>query len=380
MLIVLTTHPIQYQVPLWQKLARDGRVPFEVWYLTRHGVEASHDREFGQAFAWDIDSLSGYTSRFLDDAPQASPASFWGCRLTRPLAPRLAASGARVLWVQGWQVRAYWQAVREAHAAGVQVWLRGESNDLAPDPVWKRLAKRIRLGRLFGNVDRFLCIGTGNARLYRRFGVGAERLAQAPYAVDNERFARQAAALRPTRGVLRQRLGIPDDAFCVLFCGKLIPKKRPHHLVAAAGMLMAQGKRIHLLFAGSGVLENELRARCAALHVPASFAGFLNQTRVSEAYVAADGLALPSDFGETWGLVVNEAMASGLPCAVSDQCGCAEDLARSAPNVTFEGGSIPGLVTALAALMAGDRIPQRLPPSLDGTVATVVDLYSAARS
>ena len=36
MLIVLTTHPIQYQVPLWQALAKDGRVPFEVWYLTHH--------------------------------------------------------------------------------------------------------------------------------------------------------------------------------------------------------------------------------------------------------------------------------------------------------------------------------------------------------
>ena len=63
MLAILTTHPIQYQVPLWQALARDGRVPFEVWYLTDHGTRRSRDREFGQTFAWDIDTLSGYTHR-----------------------------------------------------------------------------------------------------------------------------------------------------------------------------------------------------------------------------------------------------------------------------------------------------------------------------
>ena len=76
MLAILTTHPIQYQVPLWQALARDGRVPFEVWYLTDHGTRRSRDREFGQTFAWDIDTLSGYTHRFLDVDQRATPSSF----------------------------------------------------------------------------------------------------------------------------------------------------------------------------------------------------------------------------------------------------------------------------------------------------------------
>ena len=58
MLAILTTHPIQYQVPLWQALALDGGVPFEVWYLTSHGVQPSADQEFGQTFSWDIDTLT----------------------------------------------------------------------------------------------------------------------------------------------------------------------------------------------------------------------------------------------------------------------------------------------------------------------------------
>ena len=66
MLAILSTHPIQYQVPLWQALARDGRVPFEVWYLTDHGSRQTRDPEFGKSFSWDLDTLSGYPYRFLE--------------------------------------------------------------------------------------------------------------------------------------------------------------------------------------------------------------------------------------------------------------------------------------------------------------------------
>jgi glycosyltransferase involved in cell wall biosynthesis len=60
--------------------------------------------------------------------------------------------------------------------------------------------------------------------------------------------------------------------------------------------------------------------------LPLTFAGFLNQSEIIKAYIAADCLVLPSDGGETWGIVVNEAMWSALPCIVSDQVGCGPDL------------------------------------------------------
>jgi hypothetical protein len=167
MLVILTTHPIQYQVPLWQALAGDGRVPFEVWYLTRFGTQPSPDQEFGRTFAWDIEMLSGYRHRFLDTAEGASPTTFWRCRLRESLRDRLRAVGATVLWIQGWQVAAYWQAVWEAPAAGVAVWLRAESNDLAATNWWKQPLKRILLGEFFKRVQEFLYIGEANKRLYQ---------------------------------------------------------------------------------------------------------------------------------------------------------------------------------------------------------------------
>lgn len=381
MLVILTTHPIQYQVPLWQALARDGRVKFEVWFLCDHAVRATHDPEFGRAFAWDLGqgSLEGYPHRFLQINERWSlhPSDFFGIRLRGSLGPLFRELGVTALWIQGWQKYAYWQAVFQAKRAGVEVWLRGETNDLAPSGgVLKDWLKSIRLRQLFSRVDRFLCIGTANRRFYLKHGVPGAKLYSAPYGVDNARFVAQAAALRGERSRLRREWAIADGAFCVLFCGKFIPKKRPGDVVAAAARMMTNSpdpESVHLLFVGSGELGADLRRSCRVVfdadgtkssgvatadsRPPASFAGFLNQNEISRAYVAADVLVLPSDHGETWGLVVNEAMASGLPCIVSDAVGCGEDLVEPVDSARrFALGDVAALVEALRGLA---RSPNR---------------------
>lgn len=410
MLAILTTHPIQYQVPLWQALAKDGSVPFEVWYLTDHGIRPSYDEQFGKTFAWDLDTLAGYPHRFLSVNSDPDVARFNKVRLKEPLTKLMRKNNVKALWVQGWQVRAYWQAVWQAHQLSIPVWLRAESNDLALPPFWKRVPKRLLLGEFFRRVDRFLYIGQANRRLYASYGVRPEQLYAAPYCVDNERFERQANELRPQRAKIRRAWGIPDDAFCVLFAGKFIPKKRPMDLIAAVKLLLRSDSklktenstlsRIHLLFVGSGQLDQEIRGSC---HVKfdavknslgpttatgngdrpqASFSGFLNQTEISKAYVAADCLVLPSDYQETWGLVVNEAIASGLPCVVSSACGCAEDLvAPIDSNLVFGLSDSLGLAEALDLV-----IKQVVTPSdwkdhlkrfcLDISIDSVRQLYS----
>src|SRR6266513_258482 len=205
MLVILATHPIQYQAPLWQEIARDGRIPFQVWYLTKHGIDVSYHPAFGKSFAWDLDLLNGYQYRFLTVPRGASPDSFWKCRAAEDLRAAMQEEGVTALWVNGWDVFGYWQAVWAAKRAGVQVWLRGESNDLAATPFWKRVLKRILLGQLFRRIDRFLYIGSANRRLYEKFGIPQDRLYPAPYAVDNERFATQANAIRGQRTEIRRQ-------------------------------------------------------------------------------------------------------------------------------------------------------------------------------
>jgi len=363
---ILATHPIQYQVPIWRQLKSRGLVPFEVWYLTKHGVRPSLDTQFGKVFSWDIDMLNGYPYRFPPEPIPQRLGGFWGTGLP-PYFRRLLKSGQiKALLVHGWNVRACWEAVYLAHRHGIKVFMRGESNDLKQDTGVKRLAKRCLLGALLHRVDGFLCVGLANKRLYQSYGVSEKRLFPGPYCVDNQRFASQAGQYAPEREALRRYWGIPDDAYCLLFVGKFIHKKRPLDLVAAAQRLGShdQSRSYHLLFVGAGELGAQLRSRCRVAYdvesgmiaesartgsgPGASFAGFLNQTQISKAYVAADALVLPSDPNETWGLVVNEAMASGLPAVVSAACGSAEDLiVPLSPRLCFPLGNIDAMMAAI---------------------------------
>jgi glycosyltransferase involved in cell wall biosynthesis len=172
--------------------------------------------------------------------------------------------------------------------------------------------------------------------------------------VDNARFALFARELAPRRFALRRDWGIVDHAYCVLFCGKLIPKKRPLDLLAAARLApRLDGRPVHLLFVGDGELAGELRAQLTLPGAPAAtLTGFLNQAGIPAAFVAADCLVLPSDYGETWGLVVNEALAAGRPVIVSDHCGCAEDLAAPLGRArhVFACGDVHALADCLRAV------------------------------
>src|SRR3954468_383742 len=164
MLAIVTSHPIQYQAPLWRALAADGRVPFQVWFLTPHAVQPSADREFGRTFAWDIDLLSGYSHRFLPIQPGWRLDRFNGIALQTKWEDELVRHGVTALWLEGWRFRTLWQAAAAAHRLGIPVWLRGESHGHAPEGPVKRLAKQVALGWLFRRIDTFLCIGTANRR------------------------------------------------------------------------------------------------------------------------------------------------------------------------------------------------------------------------
>lgn len=377
MLAVLATHPIQYHVPLWVLLTKRN-IPLQVFYITSHGVNPSLDLEFGEKIKWDLDLLHGYDYLFAAEPVRKFMGGFWSIRLPSDFSKLLKSGDISALFVPGWNVWASWQAVFLAYRLRIPVWIRGDSNDLKKDSFLKGLAKRFFLGAFFKRVDRFLCVGLPTRRLYESYGISNDRLAWGPHAVDNFRFGAQANLHRPIREEIRQQWGIPEDAFCVVFCGKFIKKKRPEDIVRAARLLkqIDPDRHYHLLFVGAGELGDRLRQSCRVIfdaanggslmihaadvdadEIGASFVGFLNQTEITRAYVASDALVLPSDSQETWGLVVNEAMACGLPCIVSDSCGSGEDLVMPLdPQLRYPMGDCVALAEAIKH-MANNPVP-----------------------
>ena len=127
------------------------------------------------------------------------------------------------------------------------------------------------------------------------------------------------------------RLGIEPSDPVVLFAGKLEPKKQPGFLLQAWHDL--GDPKSHILIVGSGPEEQDLRRKWA--NVPGvHFLGFQNQLKMPVVYRMADVFCLPSAGpGETWGLAINEALASGTPCIVSDRTGCAQDMGQLSQHV-----------------------------------------------
>jgi len=329
----LTTHPIQYQVPVFRCLAQARELEFRAYYCQIPDAATQGDG-FGTAFQWDLPLLDGYEYTVLNNvARQPSVTRFGGCD-TPEIARRIRDGGFDAFVVNGWVVKSCLQALWGCHRAGVPCIVRGEANNLRPRPWWKRQLQR----HLVRRYSACLYIGEANRRFYREHGLRDSQLFPARYCVENERFA--SAARTIDRDSARERFGLTQDSVVYLFSGKLIEKKHPLELLSAVRMAIAAGAKFECLIVGDGELRQKCEEYVRQFNLPVKFAGFLNQSQIVSAYVAADCLVLPSDHGETWGLVVNEAMACGIPAIVSDQVGCARDLVTAGQTgLVFEFGN-----------------------------------------
>jgi glycosyltransferase involved in cell wall biosynthesis len=328
---------------------------------------------FGVPFDWDVELVSGYDGAFLANrARRPGTDRFMGTD-----SPEIGAIIARerfdAVLVMGWHLRCYWQAIRACRRLGVPVLIRGESQLTTSRGALKRLAKTVSHRWIVGRFDALLYIGSRNRDYLRHYGAADDRLFFCPYIVDNQWFRERSRLAQAAMPELRARLGLGVDERVVLFAGKLIAKKRPLDLVRALGALVRAGRPVRLVVAGSGPLQDPLARLGAELGVRLDLVGFQNQTQMPQWYGLADLLVLPSDGGETWGLVVNEAMACGTPAVVSDAVGCGPDLIEPGTGAAFALGDIAALAEAVRTLV--DRKPD---PAVQAALAAKMARYSIA--
>ncbi|WP_251961508.1 glycosyltransferase family 4 protein [Salinibacter ruber] len=321
-LAIISTHPIQYYAPFFQKLAERGRLDIRVFFGWRGASEnATHDPGFGQDVQWDIPLLDGYAHTFVENtAHDPGTHHFFG--LVNPdLIPKIDDWQPDAVLVFGW---GWWGHLRALyHFSGrVPVFFRGDSTLLDEQPGFRMLLRRLFLHWVYRYVDVALYVGQHNRAYFRKHGLRDEQLVWAPHAVENTRFYDEDGTYQQQAEAWRSQLGISDDAIAFVFAGKLDQKKDPLSLLNA--FLALEAEDAHLVLAGSGPQEEELKQR-ADENRRVHFIGFQNQSKMPVVYRLGDVFVLPSR-SETWGLAVNEAMACGRPVVISDRVGCAPDL------------------------------------------------------
>lgn len=355
----LVSHPIQYQAPLFRALARHPDVDFTAVFLSDHGVKPTLDPGFGRVIAFDVPLVEGYRSLFVRNrAPHPHTQSFFGA-VNPGLASVIARERFDVLWVHGYAQVSNWIGFATAACLRIPFLIRGDSQLLVHRPLPVRSLRRMVLATLFRAASGVLFIGQQNRRFYEWFGVPADKLFFAPYSVDNAFFAERAQAARQNgrREALRARIDAGPDDVVLLVVGKLMGFKCPLDVVRAMTRL---DRRAIAVFVGDGELREAVERQLSASGVRGMVTGFVNQSDLPEWYAAGDVAVLASDF-EKWGLVVNEAMACGLPVVVSDLVGCAPDLVREGESgAVFRARDPEALATALRPLVNEPALRTRL--------------------
>jgi glycosyltransferase involved in cell wall biosynthesis len=348
---VVLTHPVQYFSP-WFRYITERR-SHEIALTVLYGAIPTAEQQgvgFGTAFSWDRPLTDGYTFQVCADSAgkEFGSDAFFGIDVP-DIRERIAATSPDAVIVPGWHAAMQLRALRACRRMGVPAFYRGDSN-LSSGP--RRLVRplwKVKTRLMLRHYEQYLSVGQVASVYLRAFGIPERRIHHSPHCVDNAWFGAEADAQRTRRGALRDEIGAAADDFVVLFAGKFVARKQPLEAVRATAGL---GPRALLLMAGDGPLADAARAEAARLGVRLHWKGFLNQSALPAAFAAADALIVPSTW-ESWGLIINEGLASSLPCVTTDGVAAAADLIGDGESgYTVPVGDVRAMTARLADLRA----------------------------
>jgi glycosyltransferase involved in cell wall biosynthesis len=258
--------------------------------------------------------------------------------------------------IPGWSIRAAFAALQWCVRQGVPAVVMLESNLWDELQVaWKMWTKR-RLVALFSSA---LVGGRPQGDYLAKLGMPRNRIFSGYDAIDNKHFADQAAESRKQKAESGEAHGLPERYF--LASARFVEKKNLFRLIEAyakyrsmCGDQRPQTTRQQdstdiplsgspavpwsLVLLGDGPLRPALNSQLSTLnlHGHVLLPGFKQYPDLPTYYGLASAF-IHASTTEQWGLVVNEAMASGLPVLVSNRCGCAPDLVQEGVNgFTFD--------------------------------------------
>ncbi len=361
LLLIVETHPVQYRAPVYARLQEIAPGSVHVVYACDFSIRGGRDPGFAQALTWDNNLLAGYPSTVLRSDLTQPPSNWnaldgrglWGliCRL-RPSAILLNSLNYRYDAV----------AYIAARLHGSQVWIRCETQDHAFPRSWlKNMIRSAYYRLLYAGIMQAFPIGRLNREHWILHGLRPHKLRQANYCTPDRAGPLSLQELGNRRQALRNQLGLGPHQPLVAFFGKLIAKKDPALLFDSVPYLSETiRQRLSFLYVGSGQLQNDLESQAVTVQdlagITTHFAGFVNQTALLDWYLAADVVVLPSRrAGETWGLVVNEALQAGCAVVVSEAVGCSADFGSWERFRTIPVGSAQHLAEALTELSCYPR-------------------------
>ena len=318
-LVIITEIISPYRIPLFNVLAREPNVDLHVIFLAETDPGLRQWKVYKEEIRFSYEVLSSWRKQI----------GVYNLLLDIGIIGALRRARPDLILCGGYSYVASWQALFWSRWNSVPFLLWSESNrqDIRGGHSSVELLKRAFLRECSG----FVVPGRSAAQYLLDHGVKERDIFTAVNAVDNDFFCSAAARARQSAPDLQNKFGLP--ARYVLYSGRLVRQKGVFELLAAYAKLESSlREQMGLVFAGDGSCRGLLEERCQSISPGVvKFAGFVQREQLPIYYALAEMLILPT-YTDTWGLVVNEAMACGLPVIVSQAAGCAADLVTQGWN------------------------------------------------
>jgi 1,2-diacylglycerol 3-alpha-glucosyltransferase len=337
-LVIMTEIISPYRIPLFNALAGHEGVDLHVVFLAETDPDLRQWRVYKEEIKFSYQVLPSWRKRV----------GGYNLLLNRGLGSALSAITPDVILCGGYNYVASWQALVWAriHNTPFLLWSESHSHESRQVLPLMEFLKDEFLHRCAG----FVVPGRLALEYLRAHKIRADVMFTAPNAVDNHLFATAAEHAQRNAATLRGELNLPDRYF--LFAGRLVREKGVFELLSAYAKLDERVRqRVGLVIAGDGESRRQLEDEAASISPGVvRFAGFAHREQLATYYALAETLVLPT-YSDAWGLVVNEAMACGLPVILSRAAGCAPDLVRENWNgLLIPPRDVPSLAAAMESL------------------------------
>lgn len=335
-LVIMTEIISPYRIPLFNALAKRSQVHLHVIFFAETDPVLRQWKVYKEEIRFSFEVLPSWRTRIGGNH----------LLLNRRVARALEDASPDVILCGGYNYAASWQALVWArrHDVPFVLWSESNAKDLRPGCALVEFLKRAFLRR----CNAFVVPGQSAFQYLKTYEIPDSRIFTAVNAVDNDFFATAAQLARQHAVRLRRELDLPGRFF--VFAGRLVREKGVFELLSAYAKLDEVLRReVGLVFVGDGPCRPELQDGASCLSPGmVRFVGFAQRENLAVYYGLGEGLILPT-YTDPWGLVVNEAMAGGLPIIVTEVAGCSSDLVSE----NWNGNIIPAKdVDALTAAMS----------------------------
>jgi 1,2-diacylglycerol 3-alpha-glucosyltransferase len=352
--LFLTNIPTPYNIPLLLRLRQESSWDFRPCFAARTNSSA----------AWrsvSAERIPGLDAIFLS---RRAGGRFGSARAAVALVRELVQWRPDYLIISGYTRAPQLAALSWAILTATPFAVMGDSNVYANPPKGVRAAaKTVWLRYLTRKAAALISVGRANRLFWLSYGARPEKLFHAGFAVDNGFFERARADCRDEAAALRARLGLTGRTV-FLYVGRFVPSKRVDVLINAVAALPQD--EVGLLLVGDGPERQRLEATSAGRR-NVHFAGAVENATLPLYHGAADVLVLPS-CAEPWGLVVNEAMASGLAVIVHRRCGAAVDLVNDSNGVLLDDVTVGQMAAAMRRITASRSELARMRENASNTI------------